>query len=317
MAKATEQKAKVLVPCGVVMPISAMGDCSESHWSEILTIISEAVTPAGFDATLVSGADEVTIIQKTIIQNLYENPVVIVDVSERNPNVMFELGIRLAFDKPTVIIKDDKTPYVFDTGVIEHLEYPRDLRFSKIVEFKRRLAEKVLATHQKQIADPNYSTFLRHFGRFELSKIDKTEVSSQEFILKKLDDLENRLIGISAPLAPSRRPITYPAGNEVDVCCGPLTESEVERLRIKIAQNIKVSGVRVVTRGDHVHLYAAADIDSITDRRELEDQFRRFARSIRGDSRIVTIDQTEESATDKGGISSEKNGRNARRTRRS
>jgi hypothetical protein len=34
---------------------------------------------------------------------------------------MFELGMRLAFDKPTVIIKDDKTDYMFDTGIIEHV----------------------------------------------------------------------------------------------------------------------------------------------------------------------------------------------------
>lgn len=297
MAKVVEKKPRDLIQCGVVMPISAIGDCSESHWSEILTIIADSVLPAGFEATLVSGADEVTIIQKTIIQNLYDNPIVIVDVSERNPNVMFELGIRLAFDKPTVIIKDDKTPYVFDTGVIEHIEYPRDLRFSKIVEFKRRLAEKVLATYQKQIADPKYSTFLRHFGTFKISHLENTEVSSQEFILKKLDDLEGRLIGISAPLAPSRRPISYPAGNEVDVCCGPLTENEVEQLRKRIAQNLKVSGVRVVQRGDHVHLYATADIETIANRRDLEDEFRKLARSIRGGSRVVTIDQSDVEST--------------------
>jgi hypothetical protein len=49
---------------------------------------------------------------------------------------MLELGMRLAFDKPAVIVKDDKTDYSFDTSSIEHLAYPRDLRFSKIKSFK-------------------------------------------------------------------------------------------------------------------------------------------------------------------------------------
>ena len=115
-----------LISCGVVMPISASGDCNESHWAEVFAIISEALKPVGFHANMVSGADEVTVIQKTIVQNLYDNPILVCDVSERNPNVMFELGMRLAFDKPTIIIKDDRTSFSFDTGVIEHVEYPRD-----------------------------------------------------------------------------------------------------------------------------------------------------------------------------------------------
>jgi len=61
---------------------------------------------------------------------------------------MFELGLRLAFDKPTVIIKDDKTEYSFDTGVIEHVPYPRDLRFAKVMEFKKRLTEKISNTYK-------------------------------------------------------------------------------------------------------------------------------------------------------------------------
>jgi len=62
---------------------------------------------------------------------------------------MFELGLRLAFDKPTIIVKDDKTTYSFDTAPIEHLEYPRDLRFPRMVEFKSRLKEKIKGTHNK------------------------------------------------------------------------------------------------------------------------------------------------------------------------
>ena len=116
--------------CGVVMPISEIDGCSESHWADVRGIIDQAVEQAGFVPNLVSEADDVGIIHKRIIQNLYDNPIVVCDVSGKNPNVMFELGIRLAFDKPTIIIKDDKTSYSFDTSSIEHIEYPRDLRFA-------------------------------------------------------------------------------------------------------------------------------------------------------------------------------------------
>jgi hypothetical protein len=200
--------------CGIVMPISSIDGCPESHWVDVLDIISEAIELADFMPNLVSNGDDAGIIHKRIIQNLYDNPVVVCDVSGKNPNVMFELGIRLAFDKPTIIVKDDKTSYSFDTSSIEHLEYPRDLRFSKIVEFKQKLAEKIRATYEKAQNDPGYTTFLKHFGEFKVAKLEKKEVSSQEFIMDELRQIRDSIrklergdgqIDLSWPTADSTR----------------------------------------------------------------------------------------------------------------
>ncbi len=111
--------------CGIVMPISAIDGCAKEHWSEVEGILTGAIVEAGFDACLVSNADDSGVIQKRIVQNLYNNAMVVCDVSCKNPNVMFELGMRLAFDKPTVVVMDDKTDFSFDTAPIEHLIYPR------------------------------------------------------------------------------------------------------------------------------------------------------------------------------------------------
>lgn len=189
MTKEKENKTEELC-CGLVMPISSIDGCNEQHWSDVKEILTEAVESAGFKANLVSYADDVGIIQKRIIQNLYENPIVVCDVSGKNPNVMFELGMRLAFDKPTIIVKDDKTSYSFDTSPIEHLEYPRDLRFTKIVEFKESLKDKVNATLSKSKEDPNYTTFLKHFGTFTVAKLDTKEVSKEDYIIEELRELK-------------------------------------------------------------------------------------------------------------------------------
>jgi len=95
-----------ILKCGIIMPISSIDGCTESHWSDVMEIISTCVQEADFEANIVSNADDVGVIHKRIVQNLYDNPIVICDVSCRNPNVMFELGMRLAFDKPTIIIKE-------------------------------------------------------------------------------------------------------------------------------------------------------------------------------------------------------------------
>jgi hypothetical protein len=97
--------------CGLVMPISAIDGCTAEHWSEVKSIIIEAVesiTDPIFSVRLVGDADDIGVIQKRIVQNLYSSDIIVCDVSGKNPNVMFELGMRLAFDKPTVIVKDEK-----------------------------------------------------------------------------------------------------------------------------------------------------------------------------------------------------------------
>lgn len=173
------------------MPISAIDNCSEQHWIEVKEILEDIIDKAGFEPNLVSNTNEVGIIQATIIQNVYENPIVVCDVSGKNPNVMFELGMRLAFDKPTIIVKDDITSYNFDTSPIEHLKYPRDLNYNKINSFKNELKEKIQATFYKSKEDSNFSTFLKHFGKFTVAKLDTKEVSKEEFIIKVLDEFRS------------------------------------------------------------------------------------------------------------------------------
>lgn len=179
--------------CGIVMPISAIDGNTADHWNDVKSIIQDAVESIDapkFSARLVSEADDVGIIQKRIVQGVYSSDIVVCDVSAKNANVMFELGLRLAFDKPTIIIKDDKTDYSFDTSIIEHLTYPRDLRFSKIVNFKQLLAEKIVATYSAAKNDPGHSTFLKSFGTFKIAHLDQKEAPSEQVILEILEDLQ-------------------------------------------------------------------------------------------------------------------------------
>jgi hypothetical protein len=183
---ATEKKA---LRCGLVMPISAIDGLPESHWDEVRSILKESLTDTDFIVELVSDSNEIGIIQKRIVQNLYDNDIIICDVSAKNPNVMFELGIRLAFDKPAIIIKDDKTNYSFDTSPIEHLQYPRDLHYHAIQAFKVKLRDKVRATYEAS-KNAGYTTFLKHFGQFVVAKIDEKPVGKDEYLLAAISELQ-------------------------------------------------------------------------------------------------------------------------------
>ncbi|WP_422768157.1 hypothetical protein ACOX9X_16375 [Photobacterium leiognathi subsp. mandapamensis] len=242
--------------CGIVMPISSIEGCNESHWSEVLEILTDAIEEAGFEGNLVSNADDVGIIHKRIIQNLYDNPVVVCDVSCKNPNVMFELGLRLAFDKPTIIVKDDETSYSFDTSAIEHLEYPRDLRFSQIVDFKKKLTEKIIATYKKSTLDQNYTTFLKHFGEFKVAKLDKTEVSGQEFIIDELKSLRRTIARMDSSKIQRSHSKARPE-SDIDLCLGELSGSEASNKFGLLMEHPAISNVGVYElQPDHIHLFA-------------------------------------------------------------
>lgn len=190
--KTTEPKTEKKPTCGIIMPISAIEGCDANHWKDVYEILLDVCDIAGFEAKLVSNSEESHIIQNTIIQNVYQSDVVICDVSCKNANVMFELGMRLAFDKPAIIIKDDLTSYSFDTSPIEHLGYPRDLRFPIVREFKKTLASKLKVTYEKS-QENNYSSFLKNFGSYKIAHLEEKTVSSEEFLAKELNSIHSKL----------------------------------------------------------------------------------------------------------------------------
>lgn len=189
---------------GIVMPISAIDGCTAEHWSDVKSIITEAVdsieTPK-FEAKLVSEANDVGIIHNRIIAGVYSSDIVVCDVSGKNPNVMFELGMRLAFDKPVVIIKDERTDYSFDTSAIEHLTYPRDLRFHPITVFKTTLAAKILATHNSHKNNPEAS-FLKTFGTiFKVQNLNEREAAPYEVLMAAVEETRRDVQTLAGKIA--------------------------------------------------------------------------------------------------------------------
>jgi len=236
-----------------------------------MEILTEAIEEAGFRANIVSNADDSGIIHKRIIQNLYDNPIVVCDVSGKNPNAMFELGMRLAFDKPTIIVKDDKTNYSFDTSQIEHLPCPRDLRFSKIVEFKQKLTDKIVATFNASCNNDNYTTFLKHFGEFTVAKLDKKEVSGQDFILEEMRNIRQGITQIEIQKQNVRIPsdLNYD-GAVIDLCLKDISSERIEYILARAKQTPGLEAAKIRSIGDnHKHIFVRLSSPSQVERSRL------------------------------------------------
>lgn len=184
-----EAAAPPKATCGIIMPIAGMPPVYDAkHWSDVRKVIDAAIQKADMVPQIVSDSFESDVIQRRIISNLYENPVVVCDVSGLNPNVMFELGMRLTFKMPVVIITDDYATIPFDTKVIEHLGYPRDLRIHETNEFIDKLADRIKLLH-KQKTEDTFVSFIEAFGTFEVLEPTKKVVESDQFILDEMKEL--------------------------------------------------------------------------------------------------------------------------------
>ncbi|MDX7742250.1 hypothetical protein SJY04_14055 [Aeromonas dhakensis] len=184
------------ITCGLIMPISAIGKCDEKHWWEVKEILTDTLNGTEFDLKLVSDEDEANVIHNRIVTNVYSSDIVVCDVSANNPNVMFELGMRLAFDKATVIIKDDKTKFSFDISPFNHIIYPRDLNMIGMKRFQRELLSALKATHEASKVQ-GYSAFLKHFSITEVRSINEKKVSPDKYIIDKLNELSETISDIS------------------------------------------------------------------------------------------------------------------------
>lgn len=174
--------------CGVVRPIAGIDGYPDGHWSEVHEIIVEAADTAGFDARLVSDDEAIGVILGRIVTNLHDLPITVIDVSGLNPNVFFELGMRLAFDKPVVVIKDDITRYPFDASPIEYIPYPADLRHGPLMKFKAKLTIAIERT-TAAFGTPEYRSFLKHFGSVKPGELGDDQSFGTALILEELRSL--------------------------------------------------------------------------------------------------------------------------------
>lgn len=243
--------------CGIVRPIADFDPYPGGHWSEVHEILRDAAEEAGFQARLVSENDSAGVILGDIVSNLYSDPIVICDVSGRNANVMFELGMRVAFEKPLLIVTDDLTPFSFDISIIKHIVYPHSLRFKEIMRFKREVSAAIKAT-VAQSTDRNYRGYLQQFGPIQVAELG-TQVVSVEQILEDLQDIKRFVRNIESREA--SRP-TKSANDRMShyIRVGSLSQEIREELASELLKLGVVESVQQIIVGEEPHLQLKPDV---------------------------------------------------------
>lgn len=128
-----EKEEQALKTCFVIMPISDVATYETGHFQRVYNfLIKPACKIAGFKTIRADEVQATNYIVVDILKKILEADLVLCDLSSRNPNVMYELGIRQAFNLPVTLIRDSKTPRIFDIQGLRDIEYDESLRVDKI-----------------------------------------------------------------------------------------------------------------------------------------------------------------------------------------
>jgi len=147
----------------VAMPLIEKSDkYPMGFFQEVLTnLISPAAEAAGFkvETARKEGSD---VIQSTIVNNLLEADLVIVDLTEHNPNVLFELGMRMAIEKPIILIRAKGTIQIFDVdNLLRVLDYDSRLWKSTLESDVIKLTSHIKGGWDNKDTSQSYMTLLK------------------------------------------------------------------------------------------------------------------------------------------------------------
>ncbi len=115
--------------CFVIAPIAEPDSDVRKRSDQILKhVIQPAVKGCGYTPLRADQISEPGIITTQIIQHIIDDPLVVADLTGRNPNVFYELAIRHALRKPYVQLVQRGERIPFDVAAIRTIEVDhRDL----------------------------------------------------------------------------------------------------------------------------------------------------------------------------------------------
>lgn len=159
----TKRHSKTDLKAFVIMPFTEKNPSRPSgFFKEVLnSLIIPAGIESGFNVETANkqGSD---VIQSTIVNDLLEADIVIADLTDHNPNVLFELGLRMHADLPIALIKTKDTGKIFDVdNMLRVYEYNQNLWKSTIEHDLKEMTEYLKGAWENRNSEQTYMKILR------------------------------------------------------------------------------------------------------------------------------------------------------------
>jgi hypothetical protein len=193
--------------CFVLMPIGEREEYGPDHFKRVYEdIFVPACDKAGFKAVRADDVKKTNFIVLDIIKQLIDAPMALCDLSTRNPNVLFELGIRQAFDKPVVLVQEEGTPQIFDITTLRYEQYRRARLYHEVQADQERITVALRETFEdSQSANPSINSLVKLLSLTQAANIPSSNTSPSDaqfqLIQTRLDALSQEVRGLKKGFA--------------------------------------------------------------------------------------------------------------------
>lgn len=174
--------------CFVVTPIGAADSDTRRKAQGILdTVIRPILEKKGFEVFVAHEISTLGSITKQIIKHLLEDDLVITNLTELNPNVMYELAVRHAIRRPVISIAEDNTTLPFDISDERTIFYKNDMAGAW------ELMPKLDISIDEAMRDGNPDNPIYRVTESLIIKESVETPTAEKYIAKRLDDIEESI----------------------------------------------------------------------------------------------------------------------------
>ena len=202
--------------CFIVMPMSDGDPYPPNHWDRVYDeLFVPACEKAEFKVDRADSYKNTALIMADVLRRLHKADMVVCDLSSLRPNVMFELGLRQAFDQPVVLAIDERTPRPFDISQLRDVSYDSSLRFDLVRKNIDAFADAIGETYERRATGEFSLVRLLEIGAAQPVK-PASEEAMQRAMVAAIDRLTAEIntlkSGILVPLqtVPGNFTVTFP-----------------------------------------------------------------------------------------------------------
>ena len=275
--------------CFIITPI---GDDTDTIRRHIEGIIDAALRPAledKYDLVVAHRISEPGSITKQIITEIYSAKLVVANLTNRNPNVMYELALRHSLGKPVIMIAEKGTPLPSDIVMERTIFYQNDAR--GVIELRESIAAAEKEIDYDKTESPIYNVLhdvlkdrqIIEFSESQsISREDDGNATVLKYILQKLTNLEDA-VQTSRPLMQNAESRRYFDGVVFAFSYVKSTQPyQVDKLLMRlqrvpqIEQEISVVNVHIYEEEKKIWVYTMG----LSDKSNASDIYHSFAKTL-------------------------------------
>lgn len=167
--------------CFIIMPIADHPDYEPGHFNRVYEyLIKPACIKAGYHPYRADDSKASHMIMFDILKKIMDCDMAICDLSSKNANVFYELGLRQAFNKKTILITDGREKPPFDISGFRYVPYTPSLRVDSVKSEIMLISEMLHETENAPEDDVNSIVKLL---QIQPASVEKINLNKEESVI--------------------------------------------------------------------------------------------------------------------------------------